>query len=122
MATRKYRLYECPYDSLPKYPRAVYSHYENGRMLILYAHRRLNDSWKLLTNEDIKKLSPHERQWYIRSRNEINAEYLRSPEAQEEAIERMQKLLEIYEKNLKQIQKSNAEVENAENKASSKDD
>ena len=121
MAKRKYRLYECPYDSLPQKPRAVYSHYENGRMLILYPHRRRSDSWKLLTSADIKNLSPHERQWYIRSRDEINAEYFKTPEAQEELLARAQKLLEIYEKNLKELQKKLTEVKNAESKTKQND-
>ena len=108
---KQYRLYECPYDSLPEKPRAVYSHYENGRMLILYSCRKANKEWKLLTPEEIRNLSPHEKRWYLQSKNEINAAYLKTPEAQERSIEYVQKLLEIYERNLKQLQK---EVENAE--------
>lgn len=118
---RKYILYECPFNSLPQNPRAVYSHYENGRMLVLYAHRKASDDWKLIKENEIKNLSPHEKQWYFRSRNEINAEYLKSPEVQDEMLARAQRLLEIYEKNLKELKKRLTEVENAENKANRKD-
>lgn len=119
MSKRKYRLYECPFDTLPKNPRAVYSHYENGRMLIFYSHRKLCKEWKLLSDKDITKLSPHEKRWYLQSRNEINAEYLKTPEVQEELLERAQRLLELYENNLKELKKKLSEVKNAENKASS---
>ena len=113
---KKYKLYEVPFDCLPKRPRAVYSHYENGRMLILSPHKK-NADWKTLTPEDIKNLTEHEKQWYARSRNEINAEYLKTPEAQSQTMAYTDRLLEIFEENLKQIQKSMIEENNAENES-----
>ena len=84
-------------------------------MLILYPYKKLSNEWKLLKDEDIKNLSEHERQWYIRSRNEINAEYLRSTEGDNNLKEYFSELLKRYENNLKQLQKSNAEEQNAGN-------
>lgn len=114
---KKYKLYQVPFDCLPERPRAVYSHYENGRMLILYPHRKRNNDWKLLTEEDIKNLTEHEKQWYMRSRNEINAAYLNTPEAQSQALSYTDRLLQIFEENLKQIQQSMIEGNDAENES-----
>lgn len=111
---KKYRLYECPFNTLPKNPRSIYSHYENGRMLVFYPFRKPHKEWRLLSDKEITKLSAHEKRWYFAARNEVNAKYLQSDEAQEEMLARAQRLLEIYESNLKQIQRKIIEDKNAE--------
>lgn len=117
---KKYKLYQIPFDCLPERPRAVYSHYENGRMLILYPHKKKNPEWKLMSEEDIKNLTEHEKQWYVRSRNEINAAYLKTPEAQSQALSYTDRLLQIFEENLKQIQQSMIEESNADENESNR--
>ena len=91
-----------------------------GRMSGWKSTKVLRSFLKLMTEEDIKNLTEHEKQWYVRSRNEINAAYLKTPEAQSQALSYTDRLLQIFEENLKQIQQSMIEESNADENESNR--
>lgn len=97
---KKYQLYTGDLKDLTRDVR--FSHYENGnKRLLIYVSKLPAGEWRKLTDNEIKTLSPHEKQWYNAARNTINAEYISKPKFQQTLMNRFSNMLDVYEKNLK---------------------
>lgn len=97
---QKYNVYTGELKDLTR--SIKYSHYDNEtRRLLIFVPKKPKGDWKKLSQNEINSLSQHEKHWYNRSRNEINAAYLSSPTIQIEQQKRMSKMLDIYEQKLK---------------------
>lgn len=110
----KYNLYECTLDTIPDGAR--YTHYENGRCLIFTPRKPNHSGWRRIKTSEIKsKLTDHERAWFNKSRNEVNAEYLCKPNVQLGLQEHISEVLDRFEKELKSLTERQNEIKNAEN-------
>ena len=97
----KYNLYEGSLDTLPIGAR--FTHYENGRTLIYFQRKPNNSGWHRLTHAEINKLTEHEKKWFIECRAKMATERLLKPDVQSELIKRCDRMLDLYEQNLKEI-------------------
>lgn len=101
---KKYYVYAGSFDAIPN--ETKYIHYESGkqRTLIFVSKKPSADEWKKLSEKDIERLSPFERQWYNKCRTEVNAEYIKSSGYQREMIKKYSKMLDKYAELLAEAQ------------------
>ena len=109
---KKYYVYAGNFDDVPDGTK--YIHYESGnkRTLIFVSKRPSAEKWTKLDANEISKLSPFERQWFGKCRNEVNTEYVKSPAYQREALRKYNVILDKYAELLEQ-----AKVEKDRNNA-----
>lgn len=111
---QKYNIYSGELKNLTS--KIKYCHYEHasGRLLI-FVPKKPAGEWKKLTEDEIKRLTPHERHWYNSSRNSVNAEYLSKPQYQKELIRKFDSMLDAYEDNLKKLNEQLKTVKDEQN-------